>query len=164
MAELADKIELQFDGERILLDGEDVSEAVRRQEVTAVTRYAADNPRVRRRLVELQRAIGRGENLVTEGRDQGTVVFPAAACKIFLTASDRERARRRLCDLQSSGEAATVEEVLAAQKRRDWEDANRAVGPLRPAPDAISVETDGLTFEEVVARLESLARERYGKV
>ena len=158
LARLARKLDLRMVGQRILLDGQDVTEAVRTSEVTAVTRYAADNPQVREHLVKLQRALAAGDNVVTEGRDQGTVAFPHAECKIFLTASPQERARRRLGDLQSQGEPVTLEQVLAAQERRDREDARRPVGPLVPATDAVTVSTDGLTLEEVVDRLEKLAR------
>ncbi len=157
LAGLARKLDIRTLGQRILLDGEDVSEAVRTSDVTAVTRYAADNPRVRAFLVELQRKLAGDDDVVTEGRDQGTVAFPRAQCKIFLTASPAERARRRLLDLQSQGEPVTLEQVLAAQERRDREDATRAVGPLAPAADAVTVCTDGLTLEEVVKRLEKIA-------
>ena len=143
-------------GERILLDGEDVTEAVRTSEVTAVTRYAADNPQVRQHLVELQRKLAGSDDVVTEGRDQGTVAFPHAECKIFLTASPTERARRRLLDLQSQGEPVTLEQVLAAQQRRDRQDAARPVGPLLPAADAVTVSTDGVALEEVVERIEKI--------
>jgi cytidylate kinase len=161
LALLARGLDLRLADDRVYLDGEDVTEAIRRSDTTAVTRYAADNVGVRRHLVELQRAIAAADNLVTEGRDQGTVVFPAAECKFFLTASEDERARRRLRDLEARGERATLEDLLAAQRRRDREDAARPVGPLLPAPDAIRVATDGLALEEVVDRLESLARTRY---
>ena len=157
LARLARKLDIRTVGERILLDGEDVTEAVRTSEVTAVTRYAADNAQVREFLVELQRKLAGNDDVVTEGRDQGTVAFPRAECKIFLTASPAERARRRLLDLQSQGEPVTLEQVLAAQERRDREDATRAVGPLAPAADAVMVCTDGMTLEEVVERLETLA-------
>ena len=157
LARLARKLDIRTLGERILLDGEDVSEAVRTSEVTAVTRYAADNPQVRAFLVELQRKLAGDDDVVTEGRDQGTVAFPRAECKIFLTASPAERARRRLLDLQSRGEPVTLDQVLAAQERRDREDATRAVGPLAPAADAVTVSTDGMTLEEVVERLEEIA-------
>jgi len=157
LARLTEGLDIQTSGDRILLDGEDVTEAVRTTEVTAVTRYAADNPRVRARLVELQRRAARGQNLVTEGRDQGTVAFPDAELKIFLTAGPEERARRRLRDLEAQGEPVTLAQVLAAQEQRDREDANRAVGPLKPAPDAVTVCTDGLTLEQVVDRLAELA-------
>jgi cytidylate kinase len=158
LARLARKLEIRAVGQRIVLDGEDVTEAVRTSEVTAVTRYAADNPEVREILVELQRKLAGEENVVTEGRDQGTVAFPNAECKIFLTASPVERAKRRLRDLQSQGEPVTLEQVLAAQERRDREDASRAVGPLVPAADAIEVCTDGMTLEEVVGRLKRIIK------
>jgi CMP/dCMP kinase len=159
LARLAQKLDIRLAGDRILLDGEDVTDAVRTSEVTAVTRYAADNPQVREHLVKLQRALAGGDNVVTEGRDQGTVAFPDAACKIFLTASPAERARRRLRDLQSQGEPVTLEQVLAAQERRDQQDASRPVGPLVPAPDAVTVCTDGMTLDAVVGRLEELVGE-----
>jgi len=155
-ARLARKLNIKVAGDSIYLNGEDVTDSVRASEVTAVTRYAADNPRIREHLVKLQRAVAHGDNIVAEGRDQGTVVFPKAECKIFLTASPEERARRRLRDLESQGEPVTLEQVLTAQERRDREDASRAVGPLAPAPDAVDVCTDGMTLEEVVDRLENL--------
>jgi cytidylate kinase len=161
LAQLARQLDLRLAEDRIFLDGQDVTEAIRRTEVTAVTRYAADNREVRDLMVKLQRAIAGNDNLVSEGRDQGTVVFPDAKCKFFLTASEDERARRRWRDLQARGEAVALDEILAAQRRRDREDAGRAVGPLLPAADAIRVSTDGLSLDEVVDRLESLARTRY---
>jgi CMP/dCMP kinase len=160
LAELAKRIELRVEGERIFLDREDVSEAIRTTEVTAVTRYAADNPAVRAQLVALQRATAAGQNIVTEGRDQGTVAFPDAECKIFLIASPEERARRRLTDLLAKNEPVTLEQVLAAQERRDREDRSRTVGPLLPASDAVEVPTDGLSLEEVVDQLEAIVREK----
>lgn len=160
LANLAKQLQLRVEGERIFLDGEDVSEAIRGTAVTAVTRYAAGNPAVRSQLVELQRRTAVGQNIVTEGRDQGTVAFPDAECKFFLTASPEERARRRLGDLQAKNEPVTLEQVLAAQNRRDLEDQNRSVGPLLPADDAIEVYTDGLTLEEVVEKLEKTVRQK----
>jgi CMP/dCMP kinase len=160
LARLARRLEIKVVGDRILLDSEDVTEEVRTSEVTAVTRYAADNPKVREHLVQLQRTLAGRDNVVTEGRDQGTVAFPNAECKIFLTASPEERARRRLGDLHSQGEPVTLEQVLAAQRQRDQEDASRAVGPLTPAPDAVQVCTDGMSLDEVVDRLEELARKK----
>ncbi len=97
---------------------------------------------------------------MTEGRDQGTVAFPQAGCKVFLTASPAERARRRWRQLQAQGEPVALEQVQAAQERRDREDAGRPVGPLRPAPDAVEVCTDGMSVEEVVERLEELVKGR----
>jgi cytidylate kinase len=161
LADLAEGLQITTAGERILLDGEDVTEAVRSVEVTAVTRHAADNVRVRDRLVKLQRAAAAGGDVVTEGRDQGTIAFPDADLKIFLTASPEERARRRLADLTAQGEPVTFEQVLAAQNRRDAEDQSRPVGALRPATDAIEVCTDGLTVDEVVDRLVSVVRQAH---
>jgi cytidylate kinase/pantoate ligase/cytidylate kinase len=163
LAALADGLDLCVMDERIYLAGEDVSVEVRSQEVTAATRYGACNPRVRARLVLLQREVAEGKNVVTEGRDQGTVVFPMAECKIFLTATAEERARRRFVDLTEQGETATFEQILAEQHRRDAEDAAREVGPLRRADDAIEVLTDGLTQAQVVERLYKLVRERMPK-
>ena len=132
MARLARKLNIESAGERILLDGEDVGEAVRATEVTAVTRYAADNPQVRAHLVELQRRAAGKDDIVVEGRDQGTVAFPDAQCKIFLTAGAEERARRRLRDLQAQGEPV-VRGGFAASRARPGR--RRAGGrPLRQAP------------------------------
>lgn len=158
LARLARTLDIRLDGDRVLLDGCDVSEAIRASGVTAVTRYAAGNPEVRGHLVELQRRAAGGDNVVTEGRDQGTVAFPKAECKFFLTASPTERARRRLADLQRQGEPVTLEQVLAAQGRRDREDATRSVGPLTPAADAVEVCTDGLSLDQVVEKLERLVK------
>jgi CMP/dCMP kinase len=160
IADMAQTLTIDFDGTRTLLDGEDVSQAIRTSEVSAAVYLAADNVAVRRRLVELQRAIGANRDLVTEGRDQGTVAFPQAECKIFLTASPTERARRRFEELQSRGEAATYEEVLGQLNQRDERDAARPVGALKKAADAIEVCTDGLTLEQVVERLEEIVEVR----
>jgi CMP/dCMP kinase len=162
MAALAGRLEIRVEGDRIFLDGEDVSEAIRTTEVTAVTRFAAGNPAVRAQLVELQRRTAEGQNIVTEGRDQGTVAFPDAQCKIFLTAGPEERARRRLNELLTKGQSATLDQILAAQNRRDAEDSSRSVGPLLPAADAVEVRTDGLSLEKVVEKIESIAREKMG--
>jgi cytidylate kinase len=162
--ELAGHVEIAFDAERVLLDGDDVTDAVRTYEISNLVRHAAGNPGVRAKLVELQRAAAANKDVVTEGRDQGTVAFPHAECKIFLTAGPEERARRRLLDLQARGEKVTFEDVLAKQNSRDDSDRSRSVGPLVAAPDAIEVLTDGLTPEQVVDRLEHLVRRRIHKV
>ena len=160
LARVAMKLKIQLAGDRVLLDGEDVTEAVRTSKVTAVTRHAADNPQVRQHLAGLQRTAAAGEDVVTEGRDQGSVVFPHAECKIFLTASPHERARRRLGDLAGQGEAKPLGEVLDDLNRRDREDAGRPVGPLVRPADAVEVDTDGMSIEQVVDRLESVVRKR----
>ncbi|HEX5442699.1 MAG TPA: (d)CMP kinase [Pirellulales bacterium] len=160
LARLARELSIEVGESQVLVDGEDVTREIRTLAVTTVTHYAANNSAVRQHLVELQRREAAGGNVVTEGRDQGTVVFPHAECKIFLTASPAERAHRRLIDLQRRGESTSYDQVLAEQTQRDQRDANRDVGPLRPAADAIEVITDGLQPAEVVDRLEALVRAR----
>lgn len=160
LAKLARQVEIQLPGERVLLNGIDVTHEIRTLAVTSVTHYPANNPAVREHLVALQRQLAADRQVVTEGRDQGTIVFPHAECKIFLTASPAERARRRLRDLKEHGETVTYEVVLSDQNERDRRDASRAVGPLKPADDAIEFNTDGLSPDEVVDRLEALVRAR----
>ncbi|MFO0904429.1 MAG: (d)CMP kinase [Pirellulales bacterium] len=156
LAELARHVRIRLDQGRVWLDNDDVSAEIRTVAVTNLIHYAANNPAVRERMVELQREAGQGRNLVTEGRDQGTIAFPKAECKIFLTASPEERARRRHAELVARGESATYESILADQQLRDERDANRSVGPLRPAPDAVTVVTDGKTREQVIDELVQL--------
>jgi cytidylate kinase len=163
LAEVAGQVRLEVQGDRILLDGEDVTEAVRTSEITAVTRFSADNPQIRQRLVELQRRTADRDNVITEGRDQGTVVFPHADFKFFLTASPQQRAARRQGDLAAQGESRSLPEILADINRRDLQDAARPVGPLRRADDAMEVDTDRKTVEEVVDFLERLVRHREDK-
>lgn len=150
---VAERVEIRFDGDRVFLDGENVSAEIRSTEVTNHIRWVADNVEVRALLGDLQRRIAAGLQIVTEGRDQGSEVFPQAACKIFLTASPEARARRRFAELTDRGQETTYAEVLTAQIRRDQEDAARPVGALRPADDAVIVATDGLTQDQVVDRL-----------
>jgi cytidylate kinase len=160
LVDLARRLEIELIDDRIFLDGEDVTAAVRSPEVTAVTRYGADNPHVREHLVGLQQELARGQAVVTEGRDQGSVVFPRAECKIFLTASPEERARRRVGDLAAQGESERPEKVLGDLVRRDRQDAARPVGPLVRPQDASEIRTDGMSVDEVVDRLESIVRKR----
>jgi cytidylate kinase len=160
LARLVGEIHVDLTGDRVLLDGRDVTVAIRKFDITTVIHHAADNGAVRGQLVVWQRAAAAGSDVVTEGRDQGTVVFPDAECKIFLTADEQERARRRHRDLLAHGEKIPFEEVLANQRLRDQRDLSRAVGALRKADDAIEVSTDGLTPDEVVARLEKIVRSK----
>lgn len=160
LSHLAGQLHVELAGDRVLLDGRDVTTAIRKFEITSAIHYAADNPAVRAQLVTWQRAAAANSNVVTEGRDQGTVVFPDAECKIFLTADDEERARRRHADLLARGEQIPFEEVLETQRLRDHRDRSRSVGALVKAADAIEVSTDGLTPEEVVAELEKIVRSK----
>lgn len=160
LADLAEHCEIEMDGGRVRLNGEDVSSLIRTMEVTSSIHYLADNPVVRERLVDLQREFAVGKDVVTEGRDQGTIAFPFAECKIFLTASPEERAKRRVTELRSRGEPISIAEVLDQQNARDHRDSTREVGRLEPAPDAIDVCTDGMSPEEVVDRLVSIVHEK----
>jgi cytidylate kinase len=160
MARLAGEIRVELIGDRVILEGQDVTDAIRRFEIAAATHFAADNPAVRTQLVLWQRAAAEDADVVTEGRDQGTVVFPDAQCKIFLVADERERARRRHLDLLARGEDIPFEEVLANQQLRDQRDSARAVGALRKADDAVEFCTDGLTPEEVITNLEEIVRSK----
>jgi cytidylate kinase len=160
LADIASEVHIELADDRVLLDGEDVSHAIRTPEVTAVTRFAADNHSVREHLVRLQRQLAGRDNVVAEGRDQGTVAFPHAECKFFLTASPAERARRRFEELSSRGADVTYEQVLAQQNERDARDAEREVGALYPAMDAVILCSDSMRPEEVVDHLESLVRAR----
>ncbi|MEO0528946.1 MAG: (d)CMP kinase [Planctomycetota bacterium] len=157
---IAGEIDLALEGDRVLVDGQDVTREIRTFEITTSTRYAADCPRVREQLVEQQRRVAEGVDVVTEGRDQSTVVFPDAECKIFLTASEEVRAERRYLDLVERGEHVTRKDVLQKQRIRDAGDSSRPVGGLVKAPDAIEVSTDGLSREEVVDRLLEIVAER----
>ena len=159
---VAESLQIELDDDRTIVDGEDVSRAIRTAEVTAITHYAADNPDIRAVLVRRQQEMAGRKNVVTEGRDQGTVVFPDATCKFFVTASPEERARRRLIDLERQGEKTTLQAVLGAQTQRDRRDASREVGPLVKADDAVEVVTDGMSIEQVVERLVELIQRQTG--
>jgi CMP/dCMP kinase len=145
---------------QVLLDGEDVSAFIRTSEVTAASGPIASSTVVRHALAEQQRRIGEGRNIVCEGRDQGTVVFPDAGCKFYLLADPVERARRRLRELQAKGERVTLDDVLKAQEERDRRDAGRALAPMKPADDAILLDSTALSPEEVVEQMASHVRAR----
>jgi cytidylate kinase len=147
---------------QVLLNGEDVSAAIRTPEVSQAASKVAVLPSVRRFLAEQQRRIAAGRNIVCEGRDQGTFVFPQAECKFFLQADARVRAARRAAELQAQGQAVTVDAVLADQEERDRRDALRELAPLRPAADAVVVDTTDLTAEQVIETLERVIRARHG--
>ncbi|MCE5276544.1 MAG: (d)CMP kinase [Planctomycetaceae bacterium] len=141
---------------RVLLDGRDVSAAIRTSDVTDNIHFLADEPRVRHVLVELQRRIG-GElgSFVTEGRDQGSVVFPHADVKFFLNASAEVRARRRWSELVAAGEAADYQQVLDSVVSRDHRDMTRAVGPLVKPAAAVEIDTSDMTIDQVVAAMKT---------
>ena len=156
------QLEFRLEGERnrVLLGGEDVSDAIREPQISSGASQVSALPEVRRALLELQRGFAARGPLVAEGRDLGTVVFPDAALKIFLLARPEERARRRAAELASAGRPAPVEQVRREQDARDSADSGRAVAPLRAAPDAITVDTSDLSIDEVVARVLALIPSR----
>ncbi len=157
IAVLAEEVRIEFRDGRVNVDGRDVSVEIRTEAITAATRPVADAPPVREAMKRIQRRMAEGIDVVTEGRDQGSVVFPQAELKVFLTASPEERARRRHREELGRGHAPTLESVLESQSRRDDADCARPVGAMRQADDAVLLETDGLSAEEVVQRLAELA-------
>ena len=155
MAELAAAVAISLDGERVGIDGRDAGAAIREPRVAEASSRVAVHPGVREALVARQRELIASGRYVAEGRDIGTVVSPDAPLKVFLTASPQERARRRAAQ---TGEDPAA--VLAAQRERDERDETREHSALRPAEDAVEIDTTGLAEDEVVARIATLAGER----
>ncbi len=155
MAELAGSISIALDGERVGLDGEDVSAEIREPQVTEASSRVSVHPGVREAMVARQRELIAAGRYVAEGRDIGTVVSPDSPLKVFLTASAEERARRRAA--QIGEDPATV---LAAQHERDRRDETREHSALRAAADAVDIDTTGFSQDEVVGRIAALAAER----
>jgi cytidylate kinase len=148
----------------VRIDNADVTEHIRSPEVTANARYIAAAPRVREKLVQMQRQFAADRHkIVTEGRDQGTVAFDDADIKFYLTADLAERARRRLAEQQDKGGAGSLQEIQKAIEQRDKSDESRAVGPLKPAEDAIIVDTTNLNIEQVVEKLAGYVKQKCSK-
>lgn len=163
---LAGHLDVQFrPGEdtaeaRVILEGEDVSQLLRTEEVGALASEVAAVPAVRASLLRRQRAFKIRPGLVADGRDMGTVVFPEAQFKVFLTASADERARRRYKQLKDKGEAVSLPRLVADIEARDRRDTERSVAPLRAAPDAVTVDTTGMGIQEVFELLMAEVKER----
>ena len=160
IAMLAESLAIAFRDGRVFVGDRDVSTEIRTARVTSATRPVAAAPPVREVMKQMQRRIAAGIDVVTEGRDQGSEVFPDAEVKVFLTASPVERALRRHREETARGVPLSLDDVLDAQNRRDEGDRMRPVGAMQPAADAVLVETDGLTPEEVVDRLVRLIEAR----
>lgn len=143
-------LDLSLNEGHTYLAGEDVSEAIRSQQVTRLVTPVSADARVREVLVDQQRRIGASGRWVVDGRDIGTVVFTQACCKVFLTASPEARAQRRFRELQAKGQPADFEAVLADLQRRDLADSTRAASPLRKAEDAIELDSSGMSLDQVV--------------
>ncbi len=157
------RVELQqHNGEqRVVVDGEDVTDAIRAPEVGNLASPISAIPEVREILLDWQREFGRQGGTVAEGRDTGTVVFPKAEVKIFLTASLDERARRRHKELLERGINISFEQVKLDMEARDQRDSTRHVAPLRPAPDAVVINTDHMSLDEVVEEVLRICRARF---
>ena len=166
VAALCPQLELGFvsqeDGTpRLLLDGKDRGDDIRTPEMSSGASQVSAYPGVRRALLAIQRELGRDGGVVVEGRDIGTVVFPDAEVKLFLTASAEERARRRIKDLQERGIVTDHDALLAQIRARDEADSTRAIAPLRPAEDAVILDSTSLDLEAVVQHVLELV-ESYG--
>ncbi len=148
------------EGQRVFLAGEDVSDAIRAEEVSMAASAVSAHPSVRAFLLETQRRLARENDVVMDGRDIGTVVLPDATVKIYLTATPEDRARRRLLQLHEKGMQADYDTVLRDVRRRDDNDMNRPIAPLRQADDAVLLDTTGNSFEESLAALAALIDER----
>lgn len=147
--------------QRMYLDNEDVSEEIRMPEISIYASDVSAIPEVRSFLLEMQRKMAREQNVIMDGRDIGTVVLPEAGLKLFLTASPEERARRRLLELETKGVETNFEDVLRDICYRDKNDSSRAAAPLRAADDAIKLDTTGNTFEQSLALVSELVKERF---
>ncbi len=156
------EIELAFlEGEQhVFLCGKDVSQEIRTPEVSMAASRVSAVPAIRTFLFDLQRNIAKKHSVIMDGRDIGTVVLPDAQLKIFLTASPEERARRRYEELRQNGATDSYEEVLKDLKERDYQDSHREIAPLRPAEDAIEMDTTGLSLQQSVDRVIALIKER----
>lgn len=155
------KLSFNDNGEQIvILNDEDVSSLIRTPEISMYASSVSAIPEVRTFLLDLQRNMAKTNNVIMDGRDIGTVILPDAQVKIFLSASPECRAKRRYDELIEKGEDVTYEEVLKDAIERDYNDSHRATAPLKPADDAIMVDTTGETLEESVQKLISIMKEK----
>lgn len=165
VADIAENLDVEFRPEDrnlcILLRGEVVSEAIRAEEIGMKASTVAAIPQVRQALLARQRAFARGPGLVADGRDMGTTVFPQAQLKIFMTASCEERAERRYKQLKQKGISVSLADLVTDLRLRDEQDTNRSVSPLKPADDAIVLDTTEMSIEQVTAKLLQLAEQTF---
>ena len=155
------RIELRHDAEglqRMILNGEDVTDAIRLPQISQYASVVSAYPGVRAFLLEMQRDFARKGSVIMDGRDIGTVVLPQADVKVFLTASPEARARRRCLELEQRGTSEPFDQVLSEIQQRDWDDSHRETAPLRRAEDAVVVDTTELNFEESLAALLTVVR------
>jgi cytidylate kinase len=166
LAEIAANLDIEYlaEGDRlkILLQGEDVTDAIRTEQVGSKASEIAAIAGVRRALLDRQRAFAVPPGLLADGRDMGTVVFPHARLKIFLTASPEERAKRRYKQLKEKGIDANLPDLVAELKARDERDSERSAAPLKAADDAILLDTTEMSIDEVVNQVLQMASQRFG--
>lgn len=162
LAAIARNLEIAFRDGKLWLAGEDVTEAVRTEAVSAATSRVAASPAVREALLARQRAFREGPGLVADGRDMGSVVFPDATLKVFLTADVATRAERRHKQLMEKGMCAKMADVVEELRQRDARDSARPVAPLRHYPDAVFLDTTRLTIDQAVGQVLAWYRERAG--
>ncbi len=158
------RVEIRYmDGsQRVLVNGEDVSDKIRTPDVSMAASAVSSLPAVRRFLLDLQRDMAKTNNVIMDGRDIGTVVLPDARVKIFLTASAEVRARRRFEELKEKGVPTTYDEVLADMEKRDYDDSHRAAAPLKAAEDAILVDTSSLDLDGAVSAIKAVVEKALG--
>ncbi|HYT97201.1 MAG TPA: (d)CMP kinase [Casimicrobiaceae bacterium] len=160
LADAASKLDFAFDDGGVRLDGEDATEGIRSEAMSAAASQVSVHPAVRGALLSRQRAFRQPPGLVADGRDMGTVVFPDAAIKVFVTASAEERAKRRYKQLIAKGISITMEGLLRDIRERDARDAGRVAAPLRPADDAVILDTTDLTIDAAIGAVLDLYRVR----
>lgn len=158
LAEICDAIELRFKGERIFMDGRDVSEAIRTPLMDRLSSAVSARPAVRKAMIDLQRGAAHGGGVVMEGRDIGTVVLPNADMKFFLTADPKVRGERRYRERVEKGESANLTAVVAEIEKRDKNDSERELSPLKPAEDAVIIDTTRLSIPQVVEEIRKKIR------
>ncbi len=146
--------------QRVFLGDDDVSEAIRQNEISMAASNVSAIPRVRDFLFSLQREIAENNNCIMDGRDIGTVVLPKAQIKIFLTASSKERATRRFKELEEKGQSVDFDTLLKEIEERDYRDSHRETAPLKKADDAVLVDTTGVSFEDAVEMILNIITER----
>lgn len=164
LSALAAKIDIKFadadDGQKVYVDGRDITDDIRTPEVTRAVSEVSAHPKVRELLVAMQKQVGQRQNIVAEGRDTTSVVFPDADLKIYLIASIEERARRRLKDFERMGKSTTLADQIRDIKRRDDYDSGRSASPLMKTSDSIEVDTTDMSIDQQVDRIVELFRAR----
>lgn len=157
------RLKAGIDGQKVYIDNEDVTSAIRVREVTNQASVVASHEKIRLALQQLQRELARNKGVVMDGRDIGTYVLPDAEVKIFLSASITERAQRRFLELQQKGQPVSLSELQEEIRKRDERDSQREVAPLRKAEDALEIDSTGLTIEQVVQQIVGTVQQKLGK-